>query len=266
MGAALAVSTMRCARSGRGQPHRGVERATIIGMFMPKLGFAQRSSVSVAPACRLHLGRFVRPPHDPCSGSGLLKRIETSERYLAFTPEVCRVAKHVEQLLARLAVEAWVVGDLLSSTTTKPGCVPALCTRSVMQSYSASRFLPKWAGNRNGGNAVEHVLRLDWADVRLTYREMLPRALGSLLQVLDAIGAYRLHDVRTDCLQEHVAILLHSKNPNARRLTPRCGQSSRSGRRCRSRHRERSARVRHRRSAARRRSLAPGVLTVYSRW
>ena len=46
-------------------------------------------------------------------GSGLLKRIEAPERYLAFPPEVGGIAKDVEQLLARLAVEARVVWKLL---------------------------------------------------------------------------------------------------------------------------------------------------------
>src|SRR5438132_7204499 len=46
-------------------------------------------------------------------GSGLLKRIEASEWYLSLRPEVGGIAKHVEQLLARLAIEARVVGQLL---------------------------------------------------------------------------------------------------------------------------------------------------------
>src|SRR5262245_46609138 len=46
-------------------------------------------------------------------GSGLLKRIKTPEGYSSLRPEVGRVAEHVEQLLARLAVEARVVGQLL---------------------------------------------------------------------------------------------------------------------------------------------------------
>ena len=46
-------------------------------------------------------------------GSGLLKRIEAPERHLALGPEVGRVAEDVEQLLARLAIEARVVGQLL---------------------------------------------------------------------------------------------------------------------------------------------------------
>src|SRR4051812_32965014 len=46
-------------------------------------------------------------------GSGLLKRIETPEWYSSLAPEVGGVAEDVEQLLARLAVEARVVGQLL---------------------------------------------------------------------------------------------------------------------------------------------------------
>src|SRR5450432_3370595 len=46
-------------------------------------------------------------------GSGLLKRIEASERDFALRPEVGGVPKDVEQLLARFAVEARVVRQLL---------------------------------------------------------------------------------------------------------------------------------------------------------
>ena len=46
-------------------------------------------------------------------GSGLLKRIETPEGDLPVGPVVGRVAEDVEQLLAGLAVEAHVVGQLL---------------------------------------------------------------------------------------------------------------------------------------------------------
>ena len=46
-------------------------------------------------------------------GSGLPKRIETPERYSSFAPEVGRVPEDVEQLLARLAIEARVVRQLL---------------------------------------------------------------------------------------------------------------------------------------------------------
>ena len=38
--------------------------------------------------------------------SGLLKRIEAPEGNFAFPPEVCGIAEHVEQLLARFAIES----------------------------------------------------------------------------------------------------------------------------------------------------------------
>ena len=46
-------------------------------------------------------------------GSGLLKRIETAEGYLPVGPVVGRIAEDIEQLLASLAVESHVVGQLL---------------------------------------------------------------------------------------------------------------------------------------------------------
>src|SRR5664279_84775 len=48
-------------------------------------------------------------------GSGLLKRIEAPERYFALRPVVGRITEHVEQLLARLAIEPRVVGKLLEN-------------------------------------------------------------------------------------------------------------------------------------------------------
>src|SRR5664279_5874604 len=48
-------------------------------------------------------------------GSGLLKRIEAPERNFSLRPEIRGIAKYVEQLLARLAVETRVVGKLLEN-------------------------------------------------------------------------------------------------------------------------------------------------------
>jgi hypothetical protein len=52
------------------------------------------------------------------------------------------------------------------------------------------------------GNAVEHVLlALRAGQIRI--QEMLADALGGLHQVLHPVGANRLHDIGTDCLQQH---------------------------------------------------------------
>src|SRR5690349_1526887 len=59
-------------------------------------------------------------------GSGLLKRIETSEGYSSFAPELGGVTEHFQQLLARFAVETRVVRQLLEhdhETRLRPGLV-----------------------------------------------------------------------------------------------------------------------------------------------
>src|SRR5258706_6682452 len=66
------------------------------------------------PACRQRFGSFPSPaPMTLVPGSGLLKRIETPEWYSSLRPEIRGIAEHVQQLLARLAVETRVVGQLL---------------------------------------------------------------------------------------------------------------------------------------------------------
>src|SRR2546430_9605759 len=65
-------------------------------------------------ACQQRSGPLPSPaPMTRFPGSGLLKRIKASEWYFSLRPEVGGIAKHVEQLLARLAIEARVVGQLL---------------------------------------------------------------------------------------------------------------------------------------------------------
>jgi hypothetical protein len=72
-----------------------------------------------------------------------------------------------------------------------------------MQSYSASRFLPKWAGNRKAVAMPSSTSGLAAHARQVGVQEMLPGLFGGLHQVGDAVGADRLHDVRTDGLQEH---------------------------------------------------------------
>ena len=83
-----------------------------------------------------------------------------------------------------------------------PAAAPDLWTRSVMQSYSASRFLPKCAGNRNDSAMLSSTSCLDCASARFAYRKCWP-ASWRLHQILHAVGADRLNDVRTDGLQLH---------------------------------------------------------------
>ena len=72
-----------------------------------------------------------------------------------------------------------------------------------MQSYSASRFLPKCAGNRKASAMPSSTSCLDCAVGQVGVQEMLAGAFGGLHQVLHAVGADRLHDVGTDGLQQH---------------------------------------------------------------
>jgi hypothetical protein len=103
----------------------------IIGMFMPKLGFAPALVLALVAG---FVGPFQQPaPMTRFLGSGLLKRIEAPERDLAVRPEVRGIPEHVQQLLARLAVELAVVGDVLQHHH-EARLGPDLLTRSVMQS------------------------------------------------------------------------------------------------------------------------------------
>jgi hypothetical protein len=72
-----------------------------------------------------------------------------------------------------------------------------------MQSYKASRFLPKVGRKREGGgDAVQHVL-LGLRAGQVGIQEMLARGLGGLHQVFDPIGSNGLHEIGADGLQLH---------------------------------------------------------------
>ena len=135
-------------------------------------------------------------------GSGLLKRIETPERYLSFPPEVGGVAKDIEQLLARFPVEPGVVGQLLQDdheARLRAGLVHQV-GHAVVEGIEV---LAEMGRECEGlGDALEHVLLgLRRRQVRL--EEVLAGVLGGLHQILHAVGADRLNNVRTDCLQQH---------------------------------------------------------------
>src|SRR5207244_11573929 len=91
-------------------------------------------------------------------GSGLLKRIEAPEWYFSLRPEVGGIAKHVEQLLARLAVETRVVGQLLEHDDEA-----GLRARFVHEvGHAVVQGIEVLAEmcreQKRVGNAVEHVL------------------------------------------------------------------------------------------------------------
>src|SRR5687768_5638718 len=119
-------------------------------------------------------------------GSGLLKRIETPEWYFSLRPEVRRVTEYIEQLLARLAVEARVVRQLLQHDHEA-----GLRARFVDQIGHAVEqrveVLAEVGGKQERfGDALQHLLlRLGVRQVRV--EEMLADALGGLHQVLDAV-------------------------------------------------------------------------------
>ena len=79
-----------------------------------------------------------------------------------------------------------------------------------MQSYSASRFLPKCSGKQERlGDAVEHVL-FGLRRRKIRIQEMLARMLRRLHQVGDTIGPNGLYEIRADGLQ------LHGRDPPCR--------------------------------------------------
>mmetsp|Transcript_67542 Transcript_67542/g.187196 ORF Transcript_67542/g.187196 Transcript_67542/m.187196 type:complete len:170 (+) Transcript_67542:1819-2328(+) len=135
-------------------------------------------------------------------GSGLLKRIKTPEWNLPVGPVVGRVAEDIEQLLAGLAVEAHVVGQLFQhddKARLAAGLVDEV-GHAVMQCV---QVLAKVSRKQEGlSDAIEHVL-LGLRLRQVGVQEMLARLLGGLHQVLDPVGPYGLHDVGTDGLQKH---------------------------------------------------------------
>jgi hypothetical protein len=72
-----------------------------------------------------------------------------------------------------------------------------------MQSYSASRFLPKCAGNVKAAAMPSSTSCLDCALDRLAYRKCWPAALGRLHQVVNPVGPNGLHEIGADGLQLH---------------------------------------------------------------
>src|SRR5437762_11599225 len=156
--------------------------------------------------------RCCGPPPSPAPmtlvpGSGLLKRIKAPEWYFSLRPEVGGVAEDIQQLLARLAIEARVVRKLLQHDDEARllACLVHEVGHAVVQRIEV---LAEVHREQEGlGDAVEHfLLGLGRRQVRI--EEVLAGVLGRLLQVLHAIGADRLNDVRTDSLQKHVAFLL----------------------------------------------------------
>src|SRR4029078_12672675 len=129
------------------------------------------------PASRQRSAPLPSPaPMTRFPGSGLLKRIETSEWYFSLRPEVCRVAEHVEQLLARLAVEARVVGQLLQhddEARLLTGLVHEVGHAVVQRVEVLAAGLRK---QERGGDAVEHVL-LGLGPGQVRVEEVLPDVL-----------------------------------------------------------------------------------------
>src|SRR6185369_13284852 len=124
-------------------------------------------------------------------GSGLLKRIEAPEWYFSFGPEVGGVTEDVEQLLARLAIEARVVRQLLEhddEARLRAGLVDEV-GHAVEQRIEVLAEVRR--ERERLGDAVEHVLfRLRRRQVRV--QEVLPGVARRMHQVVDAVGAYRL--------------------------------------------------------------------------
>src|SRR5258706_7627895 len=155
------------------------------------------------PACPRRSGPLPSPaPMTLFPGSGLLKRIKTSEWYFSLRPEVGGVAKDVEQLFARLAVEPRAVRQLLQhdhEARLLPGLVHEI-GHAVVQRVEVLAVAER--EQERLGDAVEHfLLGLGRREVRV--EEVLAGVLGRLLQILHAIRADRLNNVRTDGLQEH---------------------------------------------------------------
>ena len=130
-------------------------------------------------------------------GSGLLKRIEAPERYLAFGPEVGRIAKDVEQLLARLAVETRVVGQLLEHDD-EAGLVAGLLNEVGHAVEQRIEILPEVRREEEGfGDAFENIL-LGLCRRQIRIQKVLAGMLGRLHKVVDPVVAYRMNNVSTD--------------------------------------------------------------------
>src|SRR5574337_1568187 len=111
-----------------------------------------------APACPLLLGPSPPAPLTRFPGSGLLKRIETSEGYSSLPPEVSGVAEHIQQLFPRLAVEPRVVRQLFQDddeARLRTGLVHDVGHAVVQGVQVLAEMRRQQEGLRN---AVEHVL------------------------------------------------------------------------------------------------------------
>src|SRR5512146_506146 len=183
---------------------------------------------SAACSCRSSNCRRSWPLPSPAPmtrfpGSGLLKRIETPEWYFSFSPVVGGIPEDVEQLLSRLAVEARVVGQLFEHDD-EAGLLARLVHEVGHAVVQRVQVLAVMRREEEGvGDHLEHVL-LGLGIAQVDVEEVLADALRGLHEILHAVGADRLNDVGTDCLQEHVAILLESKRLAV--VTARCGGSS----------------------------------------
>ncbi|KAF4530847.1 hypothetical protein B566_EDAN018878 [Ephemera danica] len=135
-------------------------------------------------------------------GNGLLKRIETSERYSSFPPEVSRVAEDVEQLLAGFAVETCVVGDLIEhhhEARLRPGLVDKI-GHAIEQGIKVLAEMRR--KHESLGDGVKNILlRLGLGQTGV--EKMLIAGGCGTHQILHPVGPYGLHDVGTDRLQLH---------------------------------------------------------------
>src|SRR4051794_11739956 len=140
------------------------------------------------PACLQRSGPLPSPaPMTLFPGSGLLKRIETPEWYFSLRPEVGGVAEDVEELFARLAVEAGVVRQLLQHDDEARLLARLVhdVGHAVVQAVQVLAAGLREQERRR--DAVEHVL-LGLGRRQVRVEEVLPGVLRRLQQILHAIG------------------------------------------------------------------------------
>ena len=158
-----------------------------------------------------HLLARLAGPHSPdplgqCLGSGLQKRIEASERYLAIRPVVRCIPEDVEQLLARFLVKLGVCRNMLQHDD-EAGLRARLVNQvghAVVQRIEVLAEMRR-KGVLRGDHVQNVLLALGIAQVGI--QEMLVQLGGGLLQVVDAEGSYGLHDVGPYALQRCVFVL-----------------------------------------------------------
>ena len=195
-------------------------------------------------------------------GSGLQKRIETAERYFSLAPR-SRPRRGRRRAAAR-ALRGRSVGCPAAARARRrsraagPTCAPGRsCSRTARR--GSCRSAP---GTGTTRRCLSSTSCLVWALARLAYRKCWPASWRRLHQVLDAVGADRLHDVGTDGLQQHGRVPPCRSETNivqSAAFTARSGESSRSGRRCNNRRRGRPAGRRRTRCAGR-----PGRVSLAS--